>query len=648
MQKKSLACLLGIGRTRKKIIAFTIDGLICIGTVLFAYYLRVGVWVVSEDKLLIPVLASLVLALPLFIAFGLYRAIFRYSGWSVLGSIARVSIIYGVIYSTIFTAVGVVGVPRTVGLIQPILLFLGVGGSRALARFCFGADFSTFFRQDGRQRALIYGAGAAGRQLAAALSNSDEILVIGFIDDDATLRGSVLNGLRIYPSDGLQKLLQDLAADSIFLAMPSINRARRNEIIEMVRSAPVQVRTLPGLMELAQGKVTVSDLRELDIDDLLGRSAVFPNQILLGRNATGKVVMVTGAGGSIGSELCRQIVALNPETLVIVDSSEFSLYSIEQDLRKRLQAQNSSYIRVVPLLGSVRDRSRMRDIFAHYRPNTVYHAAAYKHVPMVEHNVCEGVDNNVFGTLAVAQLAVEFAVQNFVLISTDKAVRPTNVMGASKRLSEIILQSMTSTSKSTCFSMVRFGNVLGSSGSVVPLFRQQIREGGPITITHEEITRYFMTIPEAAQLVIQAGAMAMGGEVFVLDMGAPVRIIDLARQMIELSGLSIKSEANPDGDIEISVVGLRPGEKLYEELLIGDDPTPTNHAQIMMARDAFLDWDVLGPALVGLKASIDANDASATRSILKDLVVEFTPDDQIVDWVHLEQNSVRVSGSTVA
>jgi FlaA1/EpsC-like NDP-sugar epimerase len=648
MQKGPFSRLLRIGRTPKKVIAFTIDGLLCFGTVLFAYYLRLGIWVVQPELLFIPVIASLVLALPLFVAFGLYRAIFRYSGWSVLGSIARVSMIYGILYSTVVTAVGVVGVPRTIGLIQPILLFLGVGGSRAFARFCFGAEFSAFFRQDRRQRTLIYGAGAAGRQLAAALSNSEEILVIGFIDDDATLRGSVLNGLRIYESDGLQKLLQDLAVDSIFLAMPSINRARRNEIIEMVRSAPVQVRTLPGLMELAQGKVTVSDLRELDIDDLLGRSAVSPNQILLGRNATGKVVMVTGAGGSIGSELCRQLAALNPKTLVVVDSSEFSLYSIEQNLRKRLEAQDAPHIRVVPLLGSVRDRLRMREIFAHYRPNTVYHAAAYKHVPMVEHNVCEGVDNNVFGTLAVAQLAVEFSVQNFVLISTDKAVRPTNVMGASKRLSEIILQSMAATSKSTCFSMVRFGNVLGSSGSVVPLFRQQIREGGPITITHEEITRYFMTIPEAAQLVIQAGAMAMGGEVFVLDMGAPVRIIDLARQMVELSGLSVKSEANPDGDIEISVVGLRPGEKLYEELLIGDDPTPTNHAQIMMARDAFLGWDVLGPALVGLKASIDANDASTVRSILKDLVVEFTPDDQIVDWVHLEQNPVRASGSAIA
>lgn len=630
--------MLGIGRTRKKVIAFVVDAILCICSVMFAYYLRLGEWVITTDQQLIPILASLILALPLFVAFGLYRAIFRYSGWSVLGSIARVSIIYGIIYSTIFTAVGVVHVPRTIGLIQPILLFLGIGGSRALARFCFGGEFLAFFRQDSRQRTLIYGAGAAGRQLAAALSSSDEILIIGFIDDDATLNGSILNGLKIYPSEGLQLLLQDLAADSIFLAIPSINRARRNEIIEKVRIAPVQVRTLPGLMELAQGRVTISDLRELDIDDLLGRSAVSPNQILLSRNATDKVVMVTGAGGSIGSELCRQIAALNPETLVIVDSSEFSLYSIEKELERRVAPQKARHVRIVPLLGSVRDKVRMRHIFASYRPNTVYHAAAYKHVPMVEHNVCEGVDNNVFGTLALAQLAVEFSAQNFVLISTDKAVRPTNVMGASKRLSEIILQSMASTCKSTCFSMVRFGNVLGSSGSVVPLFRQQIREGGPITITHEEITRYFMTIPEAAQLVIQAGAMAMGGEVFVLDMGAPVKIIDLAQQMIELSGLSVKSKLSPDGDIEISVVGLRPGEKLYEELLIGDDPAVTNHAQIMMARDAFLGWDVLGPAMVRLRASIDANNAPSVRSILKELVVEFVPDDQIVDWLHLERN----------
>jgi FlaA1/EpsC-like NDP-sugar epimerase len=646
MRKALTSPILSIGRTQKRMIVFALDGLLCVGTVLFAFYLRLGEWDIFSQQQLLPILASLVLALPLFTTFGLYRSIFRYAGWSALGGVVRGCAIYAVLYATLFSAVGVVGVPRTVGLIQPILLFLAVGGARAFARFCFGSEFHGFFRQDRRQRAFIYGAGAAGRQLAAALAGSEEIVVVGFIDDDTTLNGSVLNGLRIYPSDNLEALLGALAADSVFLAMPSVSRSRRNEIIAMVRNTHIEVRTLPGLMELAQGKITVSDLRELDIEDLLGRSAVAPNQILLGRNAVNKVVMVTGAGGSIGGELCRQIIALGPKRLIIVDSSEFSLYTIEQDLQKRVATQNSSNTEIVTILASVRDESRMKGVFSLYRPNTVYHAAAYKHVPMVEHNVCEGVGNNVFGTLTVAQLAIDFAVQNFVLISTDKAVRPTNVMGATKRLSEIILQSLAARTPATCFSMVRFGNVLGSSGSVVPLFRQQIREGGPLTITHEDITRYFMTIPEAAQLVIQAGSMSSGGEVFVLDMGAPVKIADLARQMVELSGLSVKNDANPNGDIEIHVIGLRPGEKLYEELLIGDNPAPTNHPQIMMARDAFLPWNELAQELSELRSFVRKNDAESVRRCLGRLVTEFTPEARIVDWLHVEQTSHHVGRIT--
>ncbi|MFM7801259.1 MAG: UDP-N-acetylglucosamine 4,6-dehydratase family protein, partial [Limnohabitans sp.] len=359
---------------------------------------------------------------------------------------------------------------------------------------------------------------------------------------------------------------------------------RRNEILSQIRWAHVAVRTLPSVSDLAQGKVNISDLRQLDIDDLLGREPVMPNHILLAMNVRSKVVMVTGAGGSIGSELCRQILAVGPAKLLLIEQSEFALYAVHQALEEK-QTQNSSVL--VPLLASVQDLERMREIMATWQPDTLYHAAAYKHVPLVEHNPAEGVKNNVLGTLRTAQAAAEHGVSDFVLISTDKAVRPTNIMGASKRLAEMVLQAMAGNTHSTRFSMVRFGNVLGYSGSVVPRFRQQIRDGGPVSLTHPEITRYFMTIPEAAQLVIQAGAMAKGGDVFVLDMGEPVRIMDLARRMIELSGLRVKDEKYPDGDIEIEISGLRPGEKLYEELLIGDNPKPTSHSRIMKAHEEF-------------------------------------------------------------
>jgi FlaA1/EpsC-like NDP-sugar epimerase len=400
---------------------------------------------------------------------------------------------------------------------------------------------------------------------------------------------------------------------------------------------------LPSVTELAQGKVSTSDLRELDIDDLLGREPVAPNHILLGRNIADKVVLVTGAGGSIGSELCRQIVKMAPVTLLLVEQSEFALYNIHQELHAKLTSPQGQAIRVVPLLASVRDEERMREIMTTWKPDTVYHAAAYKHVPLVEHNPAEGIKNNVFGTLTAARVAAEQGVADFVLISTDKAVRPTNIMGASKRLAEMVLQALVAISPGTRFSMVRFGNVLGSSGSVVPKFRQQIRDGGPITLTHPEITRYFMTIPEAAQLVIQAGAMAKGGDVFVLDMGQSVRIMDLARRMVELSGLTIRDEVSPDGDIEIEITGLRPGEKLYEELLIGDNPKPTAHAQIMKAHESFLLWPSLEDKLNTLQVALDLNDVRVLRTMLEDMVSGYKPDSQIVDWVYMEQEAEACS-----
>ncbi|HWI86238.1 MAG TPA: nucleoside-diphosphate sugar epimerase/dehydratase, partial [Sphingomonas sp.] len=478
---------------------------------------------------------------------------------------------------------------------------------------------------------LIYGAGSSGRQLAGVVENSRQMRVVGFLDDDTSLQGGHLLGLPVFSPKRLDALIVKLSVADIVVAMPSVPRRRRREVIERLRSAGVVVRTLPGLMDLAQGKVQASDIKELDIEDLLGRDSVAGDAEQLRNLFAEACVAVTGAGGSIGSELCRQILAGSPATLLLIDSSEFALYAIHRELEERLAPDEPC--RIIPLLGSVTDRARMREILAAWRPSTIYHAAAYKHVPLVEHNPVEGTRNNVFGTLVMAELAQELEVARFVLVSTDKAVRPTNVMGATKRLAELILQALAASSPTTCYAMVRFGNVLGSSGSVVPLFRQQIREGGPVTITHPEITRYFMTIPEAAQLVVQAGIMARGGEVFVLDMGDPVRVYDLARNIIELSGLSIRSPETPDGDIEIDIIGLRPGEKLYEELLIGNDPIRTAHPRIMMANEAFLPWAVLRERLVKLAAVIDAQDAAAIRLMLTQLVPEYAASGELSDWV---------------
>jgi FlaA1/EpsC-like NDP-sugar epimerase len=420
--------------------------------------------------------------------------------------------------------------------------------------------------------------------------------------------------------------------------MPSLTRKRRNEVLDGIRGAHVSVRTLPSVTDLAQGKVSISDVRELDIDDLLGREPVMPNHILLARCVRTKVVMVTGAGGSIGRELCHQILAVGPSKLLLIEQSEFALYGIHQELEKNLSGR---LIVLVPLLASVQDDKRMREIMATWHPDTVYHAAAYKHVPLVEHNLAEGIKNNVLGTLLTAQAAVENGVLDFVLISTDKAVRPTNIMGASKRLAEITLQALAATTHDTKFSMVRFGNVLGSSGSVLPKFRQQIRDGGPITLTHPDVTRYFMTIREASQLVIQAGAMAKGGDVFVLDMGQAVKIMDLARHMIELSGLTVKDRQNSDGDIEIRVTGLRPGEKLYEELLIGNNPKPTSHPRIMKAHEEFIPWAELEDKLKALKIALNVNDFGVIVLMMQQLVAGYTPRDNLVDWVYLEQEATK-------
>lgn len=632
--------VLALPRAAKRIVVLAVDISACILSLWLAYYLRLGEFVALSGKALIAATVSIVIALPIFTLSGLYRAIFRYSGWPALMTVARSVGIYGLLYASVFTAIGFDDIPRTVGIIQPILLLLCVGASRTFAGVWLGDRYQGILKQASRPKVLIYGAGQSGRQLAAAMANSLEMQVAGFLDDDDRLHGHVLNGLPIYNPGDLSSLAQTLNIGDVFLAMPGINRKRRNEILTHIRNARVSVRTLPSVNDLARGKVSISDLRELDIDDLLGREPVTPNHILLARNIQDKVVLVTGAGGSIGGELCRQILALNPAKLLLIEQSEFALYAIHQELEGKLADRQTV---LVPLLASVQDDARMREIMSTWHPETLYHAAAYKHVPLVEHNPAEGIKNNVLGTLRTAQAAAENGVNDFVLISTDKAVRPTNIMGASKRLAEMVLQALAASSSETKFTMVRFGNVLGSSGSVVPKFRQQIRDGGPITLTHPEITRYFMTIPEAAQLVIQAGAMAKGGDVFVLDMGQPVKIIDLARRMIELSGLTVKDEENPDGDIEIEITGLRPGEKLYEELLIGDNPKPTSHARIMKAHEEFIEWEELEVKLNALEIALNANDVGVIRLMISELVSGYGATGEIVDWVYLEQDATTSS-----
>ncbi|NBW25260.1 MAG: polysaccharide biosynthesis protein [Betaproteobacteria bacterium] len=514
------------------------------------------------------------LPLPIFARFGLYRAVFRYSGYSALVATGYAVFWYAGLLTLGLLLLRIPGVPRTLGVLQPLIFLLLVSISRALARFWLANTFAT--GEDAPGRLLIYGAGAAGVETAAALSMSRQYKLVGYVDDDPAKVGSTLNGARVYAAQRLPELITEHRVTDILLAMPSASRERRFQILEMAKLLPVHVQTLPRLSDLATGRVTVQDIRELDVEDLLGRAPVPPRLDLLANELHGQVVLVTGAGGSIGSELTRQILAQRPRQLLLLDHNEFGLYTVHQELLALARAAGWEPD-VLPLLGSVTATASMHALCARHRPAIVYHAAAYKHVPLVEQNPGQGIDNNVMGTLSMAQAARDAGVRRFVLVSTDKAVRPTNVMGATKRMAELILQAFAADipAGGTCFSMVRFGNVLGSSGSVVPLFRRQIAQGGPITVTHPEVTRYFMTIPEAAQLVLQAGAMGEGGDVFVLDMGEPVKIMDLARRMVTLSGLSVRDADRPDGDIPITITGLRPGEKLYEELLIGDNPEAT-------------------------------------------------------------------------
>ena len=622
--------VLQLPRPIKRLIVLLVDSAICLLSVYFSFYLRVGEWVPifsqSGWKPLLALEASILFSLPLFLAFGLYREIFRYSGWFAFLTLLRAMCLYAFIFAVIFTVIGIEGVPRTVGLIQPIVLVMLVGASRAFASYWLSNSYRKQLKLSAVPHVLIYGAGDAGRQLMGALSHSYEMQVVGFLDDDPKLQGSTLGGRRIYSPERLIDLTASLDVSEVLLAIPSASRFRRNQIIKLMRDAKVGIQTLPSMSDLASGKISTQDLRSLDIDDLLGRELVLPNSDLLTKNSFSKTVMVTGAGGSIGGELCRQIMEQAPKTLLLVEQSEYALYQIHHEITSRLENHGGLNVQIVPLLASVTNPDRMRIIVGEWQPDVIYHAAAYKHVPLVEANVVEGIRNNTIGTLTVAQIAIELGVPHFILISTDKAVRPTNVMGASKRLAEMILQALAQSASKTKFSMVRFGNVLNSSGSVVPKFRQQIKDGGPVTVTDLRMTRYFMTIPEAAQLVIQAGALATGGDVFLLDMGEPVKIVDLARRMIELSGLDVKDAQNLEGDIEIEEIGLRPGEKLYEELLIDGNPEKTIHPRVFKSHEDFLSWSELELKVQQISQAIEKNDDQALVALLKELVSGYQPE----------------------
>lgn len=600
-------------------------------------------------------IAAPLIALPIFIRMGMYRAVMRYVGSDALLTIAKaVSLSALVLALTVYWYVGPTAVvPRSMVFNYWWLSLLLLGGLRlAMRQFFIGNWLDPLSLQsdsgNGVARVAIYGAGTAGNQLLAALRLSKTMRPVAFVDDDAGVANRVIAGLRVYTPKHIQQMIDETGADEILLAMPSISRARRREILEALEPYALHVRSVPGFTDLASGRVKVEDIQEVDIADLLGRDAVPPRQDLFERCIKNQVVLVTGAGGSIGSELCRQILASGAQTLLLFEHSEFNLYSIHGELQQRIERE-SLPITLIPILGSIRNFERLFDILQTWRVNTVYHAAAYKHVPMVEHNVAEGVLNNLVGTLNAAQASIKAGVANFVLISTDKAVRPTNVMGSTKRLAEMVLQALSREAapllfgqdqgvhqvNKTRFTMVRFGNVLGSSGSVIPLFREQIKQGGPVTVTHPNITRYFMTIPEAAQLVIQAGSLGQGGDVFVLDMGEPVKIADLAEKMIRLSGLSVRDERNPHGDIAIEFTGLRPGEKLYEELLIGEDVKPTEHPMIMRAEEDMLPWEELKTRLKALLVAVNEDDYARVRVLLRETVHGYVPEGEIVDWIHL-------------
>lgn len=618
-----------ISRTQKRIISLFIDIVLLTTSFFLAYWTRLG-GIVSFDNIEIwmTLLCTIAITLLTFIKLGLYRAVLRYISFKALAMVAGGALVSSV--SLIFFSFFIeADIPRTVPIIYFSYVFLLCGSARMLVRY-----YVSLILDRDNESVLIYGAGSNGRQLAVMLKHAYRYRIRGFIDDNVKLHGTYLLGNKIFSPNDISKLVKKYNIKVILLAIPSASRSERKAIIDSLIPLKIKVRTIPDMEEILQGNAKIDELREVKIEDLLGREPVLPNRELLQKNIFGKTVMVTGAGGSIGSELCRQIIVNKPKILILYELSEFSLYSIHQELLDIAKKNNDLNVKIYPILGNVQNIERLESVLTRFNVDTIYHAAAYKHVPLVEYNIIEGIKNNIWGTYNVARSAANHNVKSFVLISTDKAVRPTNIMGASKRMAELCLQALSEELKDsqTCFSMVRFGNVLGSSGSVIPLFRKQILKGGPITVTHPDIIRYFMTIPEAAQLVIQASAMAKGGDVFILDMGEPVRIVDLAKNLILLSGLSVRDQTNPSGDIEICYTGLRPGEKLYEELLIaGDNVCKTEHPRILAAEEVYLPFEQLTGILSEIENACDSADYQRLREILLKAPTGFNPTTEIVD-----------------
>jgi len=627
LKKKLFITLTKLDRKIKQLILIFIDSFLIVSVLIISFSIRLGYWYWPQDELLWIVLGAPILAVPVFLSFRIYLSVIRYIGIKTFVSIAQAISFYAVIWGLVGYMASVDGIPRSVILINWMLALIVISGSRIIALWLFSSQ--GLFENTKKNNVIIYGAGAAGRQLSHALQLSEQYHHVAYIDDSKDEENTYINNIQVFPFKEINSLIEKYQVTELLLALPSISRKKKNQIIENLNQFPVHVRSLPSLSKIAEGKVKIDDLLEIDISDLLGREAVKPNQKLLKVNISSKVVLITGAGGSIGSELCRQIIKLKPLKLVLFEISEPSLYQIEQEL-----LQFDGLISIVSVLGSVRDKNRLSRVLKHFKVNTIYHAAAYKHVPLVEYNQSEGILNNSIGTLNVAEAAIENNVETFVLISTDKAVRPTNSMGASKRIAELILQALTKQNHNTCFSIVRFGNVLDSSGSVIPTFRKQIKMGGPVTVTDKNIVRYFMTIPEAVELVIQSGAMGKGGDVFVLDMGEPVLIYDLAIKMIQLSGLTVLNEENPEGDIAIEYTGLRPGEKLYEELLVGQDVSKTQNKLIMSAKEQMIEWDILKPAIDLLQNYAIQSDQEKIRNLLLEILPEFNPQSEIKDYLY--------------
>ena len=623
--------VLTLSRPSKQASMVAADVLSYIASAVVSFWIVYNTTEFSPPVLVISAAAVLV-GIPVHWAFGLYASIVRYMGLSLIVVGLRTTFFVTAIVMTIGAVAGILSAPIRVGVVFWAFSLILVVGGRLAARMFLSR------RNINREAVIIYGAGRGGAGLVSALIGGDDYLPIALVDDNAELHGKRIHGLRVHSPERLEHLVTEKGATGVLLAMPSASRRRRREVLQRLSEFPVHVQTMPEIRDIVSGKARLDDITDVDVEDLLGRNAVPPNPKLMDACIKGKVVMVTGAGGSIGSELCYQILKLAPARLVLFELSEAALYTIESGIRRHAEKKDID-CDIVALLGSVHHEHRVREVIETFEVQTVYHAAAYKHVPIVERNVFEGIHNNVFGTLYTARAAIDGGAESFVLISTDKAVNPTNVMGATKRFAELILQALHAKSVVTKFSMVRFGNVLASSGSVVPLFKEQIKRGGPVTVTHRDIIRYFMTIPEAAQLVIQAGSMATGGDVFVLDMGKPVKILDLAHRMINLMGMTVRDAEHPEGDIEIQFVGLRPAEKLYEELLIGSNVEGTGHPRIMRADEDYLTMDVVTDLLDQLRQASQNLDYEKARKILLTAVKEYDPQNGIDDLVWVQKTA---------